>query len=337
MTRIAFAFAAALGAAWLGAGPAVAMSQQTTDVEAQIRALGKRFDGEVIRKSEALYVPLLAKVPRAGIDVTKDIAYGADPKQKLDIYVRGKTGHGKPVVVYIHGGGLARGDKDETGTDGLINSNVPVYFARHGMVGVNLNYRLVPGVTYPGAGADVASAAAWLRANVAKYGGDPNAIFMIGHSAGGTALGTYLYDPKAQGPDGPEIAGAIFLSGVIELDKSGPRAAVTRQYYGDDQSTWASLDAYNKIDSYTGKRVPTFIINAELDPTEIELPGGVRHFAKLCERDKVCPRYYQAQSMNHISTSLSLGTDDDSLGAEMRDFVRRTLAARAPQKTAAKM
>ena len=41
--------------------------------------------------------------------------------------------------------------------------------------------------------------------------------------------------------------------------------------------------------------------------------------------------------MNHVSTAMSLGTDDDSLGSELRDFVRKTMAARAPQKTAQKM
>ncbi|HXQ51531.1 MAG TPA: alpha/beta hydrolase [Stellaceae bacterium] len=337
MKPFAIAFAAALLAATLAAGPTMAMSQQTADVEAQIRALGKRWDGEVNQKSKQLYMPLLAKVPRKDIAVTKDLAYGADAQQKLDIYVRGTTGRGRPVVVYAHGGGLVRGDKNEPGTDGLIYSNVPVYFARHGMVGVNMNYRLVPNTTYPGAGADVAGAVTWLRTNIAKYGGDPNAIFVLGTSGGGTALATYLYEPKVQGANGPEIAGAILLSGVIELDKQGPRERDTRGYYGDDKSIWASLDPYNKIDSYTGKRVPTFIINAELDPTEIELAGGMRHFAKLCERDKACPRYYQAQNMNHITTSLSLGTDDDSLGAELRDFVRRTMAVHVAPKTAQKM
>jgi triacylglycerol lipase len=306
---------------------AFASGKDTAAAEAKVRAIGKRWDGEVLRQTTPLFVPLLAKVSRRDIKATTDIAYGGDAKQKLDIYAPAKTGGSRPVVVYVHGGGLSGGDKDSPDTNGLINSNVPVYFAHHGMVGVNLNYRLVPGITYPAGGEDVASAVAWLHANIAKYGGDPNAIFVIGHSAGGFHLGTYLYEPTVNGPNGPAIAGAIFLSGVIALDRAGPREAVTRGYYGDDKSRWASLDPYAKIDSYTGKRVPTFIINAALDPTEIELPGGVQHFAKLCALDKACPRYYQAQNMNHLSTSLSLGTDDDSLGAELRDFIRQTLAA----------
>jgi acetyl esterase/lipase len=309
------------------------MNQDTANAEAQIRAIGHRWDGEVLQKTQPLFVPLLAKVSRADLSVTKDLAYGGDPKQKLDIYAPAKSVRGRPVVVYIHGGGLVRGDKDEENTNGLINSNVPVYFAHHGMIGVNLNYRLVPGIKYPAGGEDLASAIQWLRANVARYGGNPDEIFIIGHSGGGYHLATYLYDGKVNA-NAPRIAGAIFLSGIVELDRDGPRVEVTRQYYGDDKSSWAAQDPYSRIDSYTGKRVPTFIINAQLDPTEIELRGGANHFAKLCALDKACPRYYQAQSMNHLSTSLSLGTDDDSLGYQLRDFIRQTLAVRAPPKTA---
>jgi len=333
MKRLGALSAATILAGGLLCGPAIAMNQDTANAEAQIRAIGHRWDGEVLQKTQPLFVPLLAKVSRADLAVTKDLAYGADPKQKLDIYAPAKSVHGRPVVVYIHGGGLSGGDKDAPNTDGLINSNVPVYFAHHGMVGINLNYRLVPGIKYPAGGEDVASAIKWLRTNVAQYGGNPDEIFVIGHSAGGYHLGTYLYDGKVN-DNAPRIAGAIFLSGIIELDRDGPRVEVTRQYYGDDKATWAAQDPYSRIDSYKGKRVPTFIINAQLDPTEIELRGGVSHFAKLCALDKACPRYYQAQSMNHLSTSLSLGTDDDSLGYQLRDFIRKTLAAKAPAKTA---
>lgn len=327
-TQLAASVAVLLAAELIG-GPAFAMSQDTAQVEAQVRALGHRWDGEVLQKTQPLFVPLLAKASRADIAATKDLAYGDDPKQKLDIYAPEKTVHGRPVVVYIHGGGLVRGDKDEENTDGLINSNVPVYFAHHGMIGVNLNYRLVPGIKYPAGGEDVASAIQWLHAHIAQYGGDPGRIFVIGHSAGGYLLGTYLYDGAVNG-NAPQIAGAIFLSGVIELDRAGARVDVTRQYYGDDETKWPAMDPYARIDSYQGKRVPTFIINAELDSTDIELQGGVHHFAKLCTLDKACPRYYQARNMNHLSTSLSLGTDDDSLGRQMRDFIRETLVPPKP-------
>jgi triacylglycerol lipase len=336
MKRSIIAFLGSLALGTLLASPALAMSKQTADVEARVRELGKRWDAEVLQKTAPLYVPLLQKVSRQGLAIEKDIGYGTDEKQKLDIYVAEKKIRNRPVVVYIHGGGLTGGDKDSPNTEGTQNSNVPVYFAKHGMVGVSVNYRLVPQAKYPSGGEDLRGAVTWLRGNVAKYGGDPNAIFLIGHSAGGTHLGTYMYDADVQSKDGPSVAGAIFLSGVPELDKAGPRQTVTRAYYGDDESEWAALDSYNKLDGYKGPKIPTFIITAELDPSALEMPG-VRLYQKLCVRDQACPRYLQAQNQNHLSTSLSLGTDDDSVGGEMRDFIRKTLAARPIQKTAQKM
>jgi acetyl esterase len=336
MKLSAIAVAGSFALACLATAPAGAVDKATAEAQAQVRALGKRWDGEVLQKTAPLYTPLLQKVSRDGIKIEKDIAYGSDAKQKLDVYTSEKAGRGKAVVMYIHGGGLTGGDKDSPNTEGTQNSNVPVYFVKHGMVGVNFNYRLVPQAKYPNGGEDIAMAVTWLRGNVAKYGGDPNKIFLIGHSAGGTILGIYMYDSAVQPKDGPSIAGAMFLSGVVELDKGGPREAVTAQYYGDDKSKWASLDSYNKLDNYNGPKIPTFIITAELDPSAIELPG-VRLYNKLCVKDQACPRYLQAQGNNHLSTSLSLGTSDDSVGGEMRDFIRKTIAAKPMQKTAQKM
>src|SRR5438105_3677953 len=96
----------------LAAGPALAMSKETAAVEAQVRAIGKRWDAEVLQKTAPLYVPLLQKVSRQGLAIDKDIGYGADEKQKLDVYVAEKNSRNRPVVVYIHGGGLTGGDKN---------------------------------------------------------------------------------------------------------------------------------------------------------------------------------------------------------------------------------
>ena len=65
-------------------GPARAMSQETAAAEAQIRAIGHRWDGEVLQKTQPLFVPLLGKVSRADIAATKDLAYGGDPAEALD-------------------------------------------------------------------------------------------------------------------------------------------------------------------------------------------------------------------------------------------------------------
>jgi len=117
----------------------VALAQQANlppEVRAQIVEMGAHLNPELIRKTVALMQPLLAA--RTGLSLSRDIAYGADPLQKLDIYApQGNTGRPAPIVMFVHGGAFSRGDKGS-------GENVAAYFARHGMLGVTMNYRLAP-------------------------------------------------------------------------------------------------------------------------------------------------------------------------------------------------
>src|SRR6185436_6843498 len=134
---------------------------------------------------------------RDGVTIIRDVKYGPDERHRLDVFAPiAKPARPMPVVIYVHGGGLTGGDKDSPGTPaaGIIYSNVGTYFAQNGMVGINATYRLIPNVSYPGGAEDTAAMVRWARANVAKHGGDPDAIFLMGHSAGGTLVGGYLYN-----------------------------------------------------------------------------------------------------------------------------------------------
>jgi hypothetical protein len=85
MKLSAMAVATSVALASLGIGPAIAASKETEEIQKQVRALGKRWDGEVLQKTAPLYVPPLQKVSRQGIAVEKEISFGADEKQRLDI------------------------------------------------------------------------------------------------------------------------------------------------------------------------------------------------------------------------------------------------------------
>ena len=103
-------------------------------------------------------------------------AYDDHPAQQLDIYHPKKT-KDAPVMVYIHGGGWRRGDKDRVGEKA-------VFFNSKGWVFISANYRLLPEGRHPNNVDDVAKAIAWTHDNIKKYGGDPEEIFIMGHSAG---------------------------------------------------------------------------------------------------------------------------------------------------------
>jgi acetyl esterase/lipase len=108
---------------------------------------------------------------------TRDVAFGPHPRQRLDIYLPPGGATRRPVIVFIYGGSWSSGSKETYSFAGNA-------FASRGYVTVIADYRLVPEVRFPGFIEDGARALAFVRANIAGYGGDPNRIFLVGHSAG---------------------------------------------------------------------------------------------------------------------------------------------------------
>ncbi len=112
--------------------------------------------------------------------VYTDLAYaGASPAQKLDLYLPAAGEAPHPVIIAIHGGGFARGDK----ADGQITPLLEALERGYAVAAVN--YRLSGEATFPAAIHDIKAAIRWLRANAATYDLDPERIAAWGHSAGG--------------------------------------------------------------------------------------------------------------------------------------------------------
>jgi acetyl esterase/lipase len=107
-----------------------------------------------------------------------DIPFGEDPMQKLDIHhLKSETKKLRPVIFFIHGGGWTSEDKSNTR-----------FFAqdwiKNGYTVVSTNYRLAPNVNHPSQIEDCLLAFKWVIDNIKDYGGDPDNIAVIGHSAG---------------------------------------------------------------------------------------------------------------------------------------------------------
>ena len=122
---------------------------------------------------------------------TKDVPYvaantpGFDPtRHLLDVYSpRRASATKRPVVVFIHGGSWNSGNKN-------LYSFIGRRLAKAGqeagaVVAVVINYRLAPAVEVPAMADDCARAVLWTKQHIADYGGDPDRIFVMGHSAGG--------------------------------------------------------------------------------------------------------------------------------------------------------
>lgn len=117
--------------------------------------------------------------PPAGIEVERDLAYGSDPAQRLDVY-RKPGSQGAPVLFMVHGGGWRFGDK---GAANVVKSKILRWVAR-GWVLVSVNYRLVPDAYPLEQAEDVGRALAFAQGRAKQWGGDPARFVLMGHSAG---------------------------------------------------------------------------------------------------------------------------------------------------------
>lgn len=153
-----------------------------------------------------------------------DVPYGPHPRQQLDVYRPQEPSDPRPVVLFIYGGSWSNGSKDHYGFAGKA-------FAAAGFVTVVADYRLVPDVRYPAFLADNASALAWVQRRIAGYGGDPERIFLAGHSAGAYNAVMLALAPSflaAEGLDPAVIKGVAGISGPYDFypfDTEATRAA----------------------------------------------------------------------------------------------------------------
>ena len=147
-----------------------------------------------------------------------DIAYKSGDKLteyemqrcKLDLYLP-RGGKNFATLVWFHGGALKAGAKDGGETPKIARA-----LAGDGIAVASVNYRLSPKATYPAYVEDSAAAVAWVRAHIAERGGDPEKVFISGHSAGGyltlmLAMDARWLKPHGLTPD--SFAGYIPLSG----------------------------------------------------------------------------------------------------------------------------
>jgi len=157
---------------------------------------------------------LAVNVPASFGDYTRhrDIAYGELPRNQLDVYLPAKPA-GAPIVVFFHGGGWDSGDKSAYKFIGAA-------LAEQGYIAVLPNYRLYPQVKFPAFMQDAAQAVAWVRAHVPEWNGDPQRLYLMGHSAGAqiaTLLALNVEYLRAAQVDPAVIRGVIGLAGPYDF------------------------------------------------------------------------------------------------------------------------
>lgn len=259
----------------------------------------------------ALLFCIVSDAASPGVQVARDISYatiaGVAPHLlSLDVYAPARPlAKPAPVVVWVHGGGWAVGDKANA------MQYKPAFFTSAGYCLVSVNYRLSPErntndpnrVRYPVHEQDIAAAVAWVHAHIARYGGDPERIALAGHSSGAHLVALVGTDESFL------VARQLPLraiKAVIALDTEAydvpahmqdrPPSEMYLSAFGDDPEVWKRASPRYQVAA--GKGIPPFLLvtrglperrafctdfaaalqNANVSATVLEL-GGYSHEA----------------------------------------------------------
>lgn len=284
-------------------------------ISSAIASMGARFDESVLAATRDAYAPLLEPLPQ--VTESLDIPYGPDARQRIDLYRAG--GESLPVVLFVHGGGFIAGDK--RGAGGFY-ANVGRALAARGFLAATMNYRLAPAHGWPAGGEDVADAVDWLAAHAATHGGDPERVALVGQSAGGCHVATYLFDPALVARARKRVGAAVLMSGFYVPEsplRPGPLA-----YFGGDASQYAARSPASHVAT---NPIPLMLSVAEFDPAPLARQTLALATA-LNEARGACPPLAWFSGHNHVSTVMCMGTPHDDVGGTVTDFLRRELATR---------
>lgn len=247
---------------------------------------------------ENLNQPTLAE----NISAVHDIAYGTHPRQKLDVYLP-KEAKSAPMIVMMHGGGWTTGDK----SGALIYSNKANRWVTKGFILVSVGTRLMPDADVYAQIQDLAQALATAQKHATEWGGDPEKLFLMGHSTGGTMVAVLSAEPSLV----TNLGGKHWL-GTIVLDASSLDIERTMRLWHPDMFSYA----YGKDASHWPKASPYALINANAIPYFIAC--GTFRPDSSCEQAELFKE--KAQQFNirvEISPQqLNHGEVNDHLGLE---------------------
>lgn len=277
-------------------------------VPPEIAAKNKASAGKIDFTVGALYAPLQPKEPYAGVTVTRDVATGPDAQQRIDVFEPTAKGKARPVMIFVHGGGFVRGDKKQT-------DNMLVWAVDHGMVGVDVDYRLAPKDPWPAGAEDLKAAVAWTRAHIAEHGGDPDRIVLWGHSAGANHVEDYVGHTELHGPEYAGVKAAIIMSPFYA--PSVAAGAPPNPYYGTDASLSTEAAANARM---VKSPTPVYLVNAEYDP-----PFMIGYGESLDKALTAAGKAHGRQVLKdhgHLSEGLAVGTSDVSLTGPLEVWLK---------------
>lgn len=294
------------------ATPATA-GEMPKEIAAAVRKIGPVIDPP---ETARLFAPLQKIEPYQGVKVARDEKYGPDERHRLDVFEPANRDGARPVLIFVHGGAFTGGDKRGANKSPFYD-NIALWAVANGMVGVNITYRLAPENPYPAGALDVAAAVQWTVKNIEKFGGNPNRLFLMGHSAGAVHVATYVAHPEFHKVEAGGLTGAILISGIYELTQEADEPP-QRAYFGENLSAW---DERSSLKGLVRTRLPIVLMKAELDPGLFAVQADVANLA-MCAKPRGCPTYVLLKNHSHMSEIYAINTQDTQVTDPIRTFVK---------------
>ncbi len=225
----------------------------------------------------------------AGVDLAASgIAYGADHRQRLDVYRPTTTGSAYPVLVFVYGGSWDSGRRQDY-------EFAARAMAAQGYVVFVPDYRLVPQYHYPVFVEDVASAIAFARAHSKQYGGDGVRTYLLGHSAGAYIIAQAVLNP-AFGVHG--ITAVATLAGPFDfLPFDSPKSTAAFSRFPDLQATQPV--------NFAHKLAPPFLVLHGGSDTTVK-PRNGRELAKRLRESGAIVQHTEYPGVSHVGIMLAL-------------------------------
>jgi arylformamidase len=182
----------------------------------------------------------------AGTRVVRDVSYGADARQRFDVYVPPRA-QAAPVIFLVHGGAWALGDK---GARGVIANKVARWLPA-GFIIVSTDYRLLPDAGPLAQADDVARALAAAQSKAPSWGGDPAKFIVMGHSAGAHLAALLTVSPaiSSRFPIRPWLGTVLLDSAALDVVQimEARHARFYDRAFGTDAAYWKSASPYHAL------------------------------------------------------------------------------------------
>jgi triacylglycerol lipase len=283
-------------------------AQVPANLAAANRAIGKANDQPATAK---LYGPLAEVPPYPEARIVRDLAYGPDPQNRLDVFQPAQAVPPRAVVIYVSGGtGMRVSGDPGLPTANSFYDNIMLWAVKHDLIGVNTDRRPWQKMPWDTGARDVAAMIQCVRSHIGEYGGDPQRIFVFGHGYGGTQVTTYLAHPEFwNGNTG--LAGAILISAPFNLAPLlGPGSRAGNPMFDP---------AHSNLEGLKTVSLPLYLGSAQFDEDDTAASAELLR-QQLCL--KACPGHDVYADHQHISVTYSFNTSDESVSGPVLRWIR---------------